>query len=377
MEASLAFKADKLTVLMIDDDQAISEVVKDALSQRFPDAIFVYHQQFDAAVMEQVKPGIVILDLYEGNTASGKNAGAPLWKLIMSKHFIPVVIFTGGEATLDPPLPEKHPFVELVSKGSGKETAVMDVIARFLPRASDLKALYAELDAIIHTTLAESPEETWTAMSDDVARARVLVRGVRRRIAARMDLSALADGETLCAWEQFVIPPIESQLLCADLIRKADGSATDAASYRLVLTPSCDLVPRGGKAKVSDVLVAPCVKMDECLRTIEITKERVSKERSACEKELRSRLTQPHIAGYVPLPAHPAHLPHMAATLRKLELIPLSDIAAVGETGKRFIRVASIDSPFREQIAFAYGQFATRFGMPDRDISAWAKELLQ
>jgi len=205
----------------------------------------------------------------------------------------------------------------------------------------------------------------------------VLVRGVRRRIAARMDLSAMSNGETLCSWEQFIIPPIESQLLCADLIRATDGNATDATSYRLVLTPSCDLVPHGGKAKISDVLVAPCVKMDECLKTIEITASRISKEREDCEKELRRSLTQPHIAGYVPLPAHPAHLPHMAAKLRKLELIPLSDIATAGETGKKFVRVASIDSPFREQIAFAYGQLATRFGMPDRDIAGWAKDLLQ
>ena len=41
-----------------------------------------------------------------------------------------------------------------------------------------------------------------------------------------------------------------------------------------------------------------------------------------------------------------------------------------------YIRVVSIDSPFREQIAWAYLNTAGRPGVPDRDFAIWEKQYL-
>jgi len=46
-----------------------------------------------------------------------------------------------------------------------------------------------------------------------------------------------------------------------------------------------------------------------------------------------------------------------------------------GEAG--FTRIASIDSPFREQIAWAHLQIAGRPGVPERDIDKWTQEILE
>ena len=63
----------------------------------------------------------------------------------------------------------------------------------------------------------------------------------------------------------------------------------------------------------------------------------------------------------------------MMADLRDLEIIPIGDI---GVDNKPFLRVASIDSPFREMVAWAYLHTACRPGLPDRDFKAWRDEII-
>ena len=65
----------------------------------------------------------------------------------------------------------------------------------------------------------------------------------------------------------------------------------------------------------------------------------------------------------------------MMADLRDLELIPLAKIDGI-HGGKEYARIASIDSPFREAVTWAYLQNAGRPGLPDRDLEAWCGEIL-
>ena len=64
----------------------------------------------------------------------------------------------------------------------------------------------------------------------------------------------------------------------------------------------------------------------------------------------------------------------MAVYLKDLELILLERINGEGKT---FERVASIDSPFRELVAWAYMQVACRPGLPDRDTETWSEEIVK
>ena len=65
----------------------------------------------------------------------------------------------------------------------------------------------------------------------------------------------------------------------------------------------------------------------------------------------------------------------MAANLRDLELISITDIGKE-DSGADFFRIASLDSPFRELVAWAYMQTACRPGLPDRKVKAWCKEIV-
>jgi CTP synthase len=70
------------------------------------------------------------------------------------------------------------------------------------------------------------------------------------------------------------------------------------------------------------------------------------------------------------LPELPGLIPHLSLDLRDLDLIDLGQIGNRGTAGITYERVATIDSPFREQMAWAFLQIAGRPGLPDRDFSA-------
>ena len=63
----------------------------------------------------------------------------------------------------------------------------------------------------------------------------------------------------------------------------------------------------------------------------------------------------------------------MTAELKRLQLI---DLKLIGENDEcEYCRVASVDSPFREMITWAYLQVTGRPGLPDRDFDDWADHI--
>jgi CTP synthase len=62
-----------------------------------------------------------------------------------------------------------------------------------------------------------------------------------------------------------------------------------------------------------------------------------------------------------------------------VQLYPIEHIALRKEEileHHKYCRIASVDSPFREQIVWAHMINACRPGMPSRDMTLWAKELI-
>ena len=150
-----------------------------------------------------------------------------------------------------------------------------------------------------------------------------------------------------------------------DILRKADGDAKDPTAYRVVLTPSCDLVERKGKRKVTNVLVCQCTEMGQYLQAARVGKSEVA--------NLGRFLTEPQVGGIIALPGYHGLIPLMSARLRDLELIPVEQIGDTEQS--QFVRTASVDSPFREQIAWAFVQIAGRPAVPDRDLESWIEEI--
>ena len=205
------------------------------------------------------------------------------------------------------------------------------------------------------------------AFTDINKRLETIKRSGRRRLAALMDEFPL-DGKTLASWEQYLCPPVRKDTQMGDILRKFDAADDDPASFRVVLTPSCDLVASGDREpKVCDVLVAKCCSMQKGLELINL-----SGKPSKLGNSLRRVLSQGYSQVIIPFPRLEKKIPTMAANLRELELIPIQNVGV----DKTFIRVASVDSPFRELIAWAYMQIAGRPGLPDRDSASWTEEII-
>lgn len=103
-----------------------------------------------------------------------------------------------------------------------------------------------------------------------------------------------------------------------------------------------------------------------------------SRQKKDNERKIKDLLSQGHSSGIIPLPTLKDKIPSMAADLRDLRLIPIDKIGTPKSLGMvEYVRVASLDSPFREMVSWAYLQIAGHPELPDRDFREWIKEILE
>ena len=202
----------------------------------------------------------------------------------------------------------------------------------------------------------------------------VLPRAVRRLVAARVDAGASSEARLL-AWERFVVPPLGSHLLTGDILCR-DIEHADEDDFRLVLSPSCDLVVRrNGRAAVDRVLVARCEEITR-LGKYQLTAGRHLSD--DMKENLLPLLTEGMVGHFLPIPEFRGQVPPMVANVKRLELLGWREVQLEGEedggqlpADQRFRRVASTDSPFREMVVWAYLRVAGRPGLPDVDVNGW------
>ncbi|MPM52112.1 hypothetical protein SDC9_98868 [bioreactor metagenome] len=183
--------------------------------------------------------------------------------------------------------------------------------------------------------------------------------------------------QQLPPWGMYIYPPVAKSLLVCDIIRAVApetnlDTAGDAEEYMMVLTPSCDMV--ASRPKVPHVLCAHCSrKKDFYCNNIRGEK---GQEEQQIDK-IRVALNKGYNDQWVALPYMENVIPYITVNLKKIELVALSEIALSisSHTEQPYVRVLSIDSPFREQIVWAHMQNACRPGVPDRDTENWAREL--
>ena len=370
-----------LRVLVIDDDKGVRETIEGELQENEGPVEArtdweVRGQGFEGVrgALARFRPDMVVLDLVEGDIPNGSDAGSRSFERIRDYWFCPVVVYTGFAARRTF---EEHPQVVLVTKGRGSEEQVLAELQNFVPVARMVRSVHEDFDARIREALRDSVD----ALNKQIRgtkelRDDALSRAVRRQVAARVDLAA-SGGTELRAWERFVVPPLGDDLLTADLMRLRDAEPSDAEAFRLVLTPSCDMVRGGGRTpKVEQVLVARC----EPVARLGKLKFKPGKPLGSKQKErLGPILTQGMEGEHLVIPEFRGHVPLMAANLKRLELVEgdRSDLCRDGDdaNGPELVRVASTDSPFREMVVWAYLNVMGRPGMPDTDIEQWLEEI--
>lgn len=363
-------QGDKVWILIVEDtsDRAITlrQEILDKLGAKVEIVIEEDYEKASSILLRPHPYDVVILDLFRGNPTDGDKAGQILWQEILKVKFVPVLVHTAGACDLDPPFPKNdHPILRCFQKTHESDVKIADHLAAISDYVKALRETQHEMNSSIKNVLLKTSAIIWKEETDTSRRAQLLLRSARRRLAATMDYETEVSREKLLFWEQYIYPPLESGLLMGDLLRAKDKDKSDPSAYYLVLTPSCDLVSGAGRRCVNQVLVAKCQSTDTYLKAIGVT---TGKSLSPNEqKKLSKSFNDAHCGGYVFLPEYKSVFPAMTACLRDLDLIPMSKIDLSDDSKEGFSRVVSIDSPFREHIAWAYLQIAARPGMPERD----------
>jgi CTP synthase len=361
-----------MRILIVDDDPKSVEPLRQEIQRRFagtesPVIGFKDSEQ----VIDIFSPHIIVLDLMQGSPLDSDPAGLQTCEHIWQKRFCPLVVYTAVPNQFADDERLRHPFVKLVTKGSGSDLDVIEHIRSYQPHVLALNEVAKEIQGTLNRALREVAGRVFDNTKDDLQIPEALTRAARRVLAAAMDEELSTGGPTLKTWEHYLCPPSGGHLLTGDIIRKREGDKGLPSNYAVVLTPSCDLVTDGKRRpRVDKVLTATCTGVERLLPDLGLN---AATERSKCRDRLLAMLREGHGYSCLPIAELPGEFPTMAADFRKLELISLGDI---GGEGKKYVRVASVDNPFRELVAWAYMLNAARPGLPERDFDSWVEEIL-
>lgn len=346
----------KLKILFIDDDESSVRVaMKWVKITHHCDCI--PFKNFEQEI-DNLQPHIAIIDRIEGTPPQGTDEGGNVFEVIWNRRFCPVVIYSAfPDADADER--KKHPFVKHVKKAADLQE-FQAAVTSLVGHAQAIEEAEKHIRQQFAVAMREVAPYASSVCTDPKEYNDTVTRHGRRRMAALMDQLTLG---ALSIWEQYIHPPVSTDTKLGDVIRLRDGKSDDPDAFRVVLTPSCDMVT-GQSNRTKNVLVAHCVRNETGLKTLGIKGARADTIKSHL-------LTAGHRDGILPLPALKGCIPSMMADLKKLELLPRTD---VGDK-KTYERIASIDSPFRELVAWAYLNAACRPGLPDRDFDAWATEI--
>lgn len=367
-----------MRVFIIDDDLDVRQTLRSTLEEEEP-TWEVEDRDFDGLddALERFRPDLLVLDLLEGSSADAKATGNEAFGRVWGKWFCPIVVYSAfpDEQKFD------HALAKPVTKGAGSELKVLDQLRTFAGHAETIQRVHRDFDARIREALRDSVDALTgqAGMNGGNGQEVVVPRAIRRLVAARVDVRVRGEGK-LQAWERFIVPPLGNHLLTGDLLRlhRDDGPLREE-DFRLVLTPSCDLVPNSDhEHDVEHVLVAHCERV-AILDNIQLEAgQEISKRK---KDKLHAKFTEGLVGHLLPIPAFRGYVPMMVANLGRLELLEWNQLEVAPGQGSesaaegKFRRVASTDSPFREMVVWAYLRVTGRPGLPEIDVTGWLDDL--
>ena len=357
-----------VSLFIVEDKEEVAESLAGVILKAVPN-VRITVNSFENGLAQIESCDVLILDLVD-ELRSDQNAGERIWNSIWERKLIPIIVYSAFDLELSPPFPEDNPFIKYIKKGSDSEKQVADILSAIIPYILDLRNVRKDVEKELDVVLRKIAPILWSAAGtvapEDLSR--LLIRSARRRLAAMMDMKSATSG-SINSWEQYLFPPVETDcILTGDLLRTKAGAADDATSYRVVLSPSCDI-----QRKVRELLVCKCAKVSEFLRKASLPTNNDSK----LKERLPERLNEAQSSGFVVLPPFGNFLPVMAANLRELQLIAIDEVGLQASDEKPYLRIASLDSPFRERIAWAYLQIAGRPGLPNMNHDHCVEEIVR
>lgn len=353
-----------MKVLFVDDQP---KLIQTTVLDNLPNDIEHTVCDFDDVQNKLIRfcPDIVVLDLRRDHSESGQGDGTDSFNTIWKHRFRPVIVFSAYPEMLKDSRPE-HPFVKYVIKDASGLKNLQTSIQELSLQVQAILDAEKEIDNQVSIALRDVAPVIYDQFNQPSARSEAILRAAQRRIAAMIDETSLRPS-SLKPWEQYIFPPVVTGLITGDVIKRKGSDGSNAGDFGIVLTPSCDLVCSGSrKPKVNSVLVV----MGKSVSDVCVSLSLSSKEKRRLEQleEIVGNLNSSMFF----LPEIPSKMPHICINLKELSMIPIEELS--GNTPS-YDRIASIDSPFREEIVWFLIQTIGRPGVPDRDKAEWAKSV--
>jgi hypothetical protein len=365
-----------LTVLLLEDDGGMAQALREAVEERGHHVVVVTEPAQWAESVTTTPCDLIVTDLRRDQGGAEDFPGDQAVEEIFEKRFVPVVIHSGVPG-LDGRFPSyrSHPMLRIVPKAAESAAKVVESLVDLVAFATELRGVRDAFAASLHQTLTMTVQRLASADPDHWRP--MLPYVVRRRVAATFD-EPEPGAAGIRAIERYLIPPIATSLLTGDILIARDGNM-DANRTRLVLTQSCDLAWASDRRKpqVSKVLVAlPAGKADVRRRAL---KGYAGALREGEKRIVREIAYGNFSAGFVFLPKVPGAVSGpLAYDLKALELLDITSIEHGSKDGLApfdWVRAASQDSPFREQMVWALYAQQGRPALPDMDCEDVAKDV--
>ena len=344
-----------MKILFIEDDESAIQGIKD-----FCDELgYSYeHPPFDEALsnIDNYDPDILVLDL-KNNVEDGFE-GCDILDKAWEHNFRPTCVFSGQivQSTVEQ---EKYtsPLICFVDKGD--DNPVKEFISKIAPYIECIRKVRSET----HKAMRKSFDFFNMAINDSITDPEVIALLCGNRIKSYFDNEY--SNVDMPVWSQYIYPILNDEFSTGDVIMLKNSSSDTKTQKKffVILSQSCDIAHQ----KVSDILVAKCYDIDFLLRKRSVS-EAEYEMRSA--DELRAILNAGFYNEFFPLPSIDNVLPDITVNLKALKLLPVSKLSS------DYTKIASLSSPYKERLIWAYMQTACRPGVPDLDVECWSGTLL-
>lgn len=366
-----------MKVLMIEDNEETIHGLIDAVDERG------WEHDISTFIGAEEKittfdPDVIVMDwMFDDEDAE---LGKPILENVLAKEFRPVIVFSAHDlAAVLEDIIKNFPLINFTRKG-GDDSELALIIDDWEKSAIALSQLRHNMNtALIESAKALKNFRTMESFPEESVVSYMLSKR------AIQFFEKIEVGNCPPAWIQYAYPPVSDKLLVADIIRFYSSDKDQVLpgtpeEYAVILTPSCDMVNRG--SDVFKVLIAKCCEKEKAtevsLKATENTETGKGKDKV---KSVVKELHYGYNKAFVALPPLPNVLPSMTINLKDMDFILMADVAPSYESFnkeyQKAYRVASIISPFREQLVWAHMINSCRPGMPERDVTTWAKGILE
>jgi len=369
-------------ILCIDDDKQVLGELEEFLASEEVDTEGSIPQvlvegDFDRGLqrIESTRVDLLVLDVRVGT--GHQQPGIEVLEQVKKRRFLPVVFYTAIPGSVRD---VASPVIRVVEKTEGLRRLLEEVRAVFSTKVPTVnRALIQHVEAVQRNYMWEFVSPQWEAFGE-AGDKRALAYLLARRLAVSLsgagigrlaeDLGdvqgAEATPEGIPPMRYYLLPPVEPTPLAGDIYQ---GTIDGADGYWLLLTPSCDLVEEHVKADL--VLFARCLPLEgeeEYQKWHDGWPQPSITVTDPLRRLLRNSRTKGQSERYYFLPGT-LTLPHLVVDLQFLARQPHAELGSLA-------RIASLDSPFAEEVISRFLRYWGRLGTPDLDISLVLQQLM-